>query len=175
MAIRVVPLPEKSYRLTGWEKIYLIEVLRGLATTGAHLLKNLLGVGNIQTYEYPEETKAIPEGYKAEHRLMLRPDGRIRCTACMLCATACPSACIEIEAAESPDPRIEKYPAVYSINQLRCVYCGLCVDACPCDAIRMDTQKVDKSGYTREDFILDIQYLQKNHPKGVSPYSIAIY
>jgi NADH-quinone oxidoreductase subunit I len=175
VAIRVVSLSEKSYQFSWWERFYLVEIVRGLATTGKHLLKNLLGIGAIQTYEYPEQIKAIPDEYKAEHRLMQRLDGKIRCTACMLCSTACPADCIEIEAAESDDPTIEKYPLVYTINQLRCVYCGLCVEACPCDAIRMDTKKVDKSGYTREDFIVNIDYLKNNHPNGLSPYSIAIY
>ena len=117
--------------------------------------------------------KPIPEGYRAEHRLMLRPDENIRCTACMLCATACPAECIEIVAGENPDPKIEKYPVVYNIDLLRCVFCGLCEEACPCDAIRMDTKKIDMAGYTREGFILDINYLMKNHPPGMSPYSIA--
>ncbi len=159
--------------LTLWERVYLPEVVRGLFTTIKHLLKHLVGIEKIGTFEYPDWAKPIPEGYRAEHRLMKRPDGSVRCTACMLCATACPAQCIEIVAAESPDPKIEKYPTTYNINLLRCVFCGLCVEACPCDAIRMDTKKVDMAGYTREGFILDINYLLNNHPKGVSPTSIA--
>jgi NADH-quinone oxidoreductase subunit I len=119
--------------------------------------------------------KPIPENYRAEHRLMQRPDGAPRCTACMLCATACPAHCIEIVATEHPDPRVEKYPAIYNINLLRCVYCSLCVEACPCDAIRMDTQKIESAGYTREHFIVDKEYLMNNHPEGKSPFSIALY
>jgi len=62
---------------------------------------------------------------------------------------------------------------IHNINLLRCVFCGLCVEACPCDAIRMDTQKIDMAGYTREGFVLDINYLLNNHPEGKSPFSIA--
>ncbi|MCE9626013.1 MAG: 4Fe-4S binding protein, partial [Deltaproteobacteria bacterium] len=87
----------------------------------------------------------------------------------------CPANCIEIVAAEHPDPRVEKYPAVYNINLLRCVYCSLCVEACPCDAIRMDTMKIEQAGYTREHFIVDKEYLLHNHPESKSPYSIALY
>lgn len=155
------------------ERLYLVSVLQGLWTTLSHLLKHLFGLEKMPTFEYPEQPKPIPEGYRAEHRLMKRPDGSVRCTACMLCATACPADCIEIVAAENPDPRIEKYPVVYTINLLRCVFCGLCVEACPCDAIRMDTKKIDMAGYTREEFILDINSLLKNHPEGMSPTSIA--
>ena len=159
---------------TFWEKAYLFEIVRGLATTIKHLLKHLFRLEKMMTYEYPEQPKPIPVDYRAEHRLMLRPDNAIRCTACMLCATACPAECIEIVAAENPDPKIEKYASTYNINLLRCVFCGLCVEACPCDAIRMDTQKIDMAGFTRKEFILDINYLTKNHPEGKSPYSIAL-
>lgn len=158
---------------TVWERIYLIEVVRGLLTTLTHLVKHLLGIGRIETFEYPDQGKPIPDDYRAEHRLMKRPDETVRCTACMLCATACPANCIEIVAGESPDPKIEKFPTVYNINLLRCVFCGLCVEACPCDAIRMDTKKIDMAGYTREEFILNINTLLENHPEGKSPISIA--
>jgi NADH-quinone oxidoreductase subunit I len=169
LKIKVIPRRPPTF----WERIYVIEVARGLFTTIKHLLKHMLGFEKIRTFEYPDQIKPIPEGYRSEHRLMQRDDGSVRCTACMLCATACPADCIEIVAAENPDPRIEKYPAVYNINLLRCVFCGLCVEACPCDAIRMDTKKIDMAGFTREEFILDKDYLLHNHPEGMSPFSIA--
>lgn len=158
-----------------WERIYLVEIAKGLSTTLSHLLKNLFGITRIQTYEYPEEPKPIPEGYRSEHRLMLREDETVRCTACMLCATACPAECIEIVAKENPDPNIEKQAEVFNIDMLRCVFCGMCVEACPCDAIRMDTKRMDMADFTRTDFIYDITRLAANHPNGMSPYSKAIY
>lgn len=169
LKIKVIPRRPRTF----WEQVYVFEIVRGLATTIKHLGKHLLGLEKMPTYEYPEQLKPVSEDYRAEHRLMKRPDGTVRCTACMLCATACPADCIEIVAAENPNPHVEKYPSVYSINLLRCVFCGLCVEACPCDAIRMDTKKIDMAGFTREEFILDINYLLENHPEGMSPTSIA--
>lgn len=162
-------------KMTFLEKIYIYEILRGLIITMRHLIKNILFPGKMMTYQYPDEIKPIPSTHRSEHRLMQRPDGSVRCTACMLCATACPSNCIHIEAAEGKTPEMEKYPTQYIINQLRCIYCGFCVEACPCDAIRMDTGKLVESRYRREDFFKDITYLKNNHPEGLSPVSEGIY
>ena len=151
--------------LTLAERLYLPEILNGVRVTTRHFLRNLtlhtlhlFGVAMDKrasvTTQYPEERKLYPEGYRGAHRLTVKPDGAVRCTACFLCATACPANCIFIEAGEHPDPHIEKFPLRYEIDTLRCIYCGFCVEACPCDAIRMDTYVHPRIwGYTRKDFI----------------------
>lgn len=164
----------KQKKLGFLQKIYIVEILKGMMITGRHLIKNILNPKRMGTFSYPEVKKPIDEGYRSEHRLMLRDNGSIRCTACMLCSTACPAECIHIEAEEGDTPQAEKFAQKYTIDMLRCIYCGFCVEACPCDAIRMDTQKPVPAYYDRADFIKDIDYLKNNHGDK-SPFSIARY
>jgi NADH-quinone oxidoreductase subunit I len=152
-------------RLTLAERLYLPQILGGLAVTVRHGVRNLAlhtlhlfglarGRRAAVTVQYPEERKVYSDGYRGAHRLTLKPDGSVRCTACFLCATACPAKCINIVAGEHPDPEVEKYPVRYEIDTLQCIYCGMCVEACPCDAIRMDTHVHPRIwGYVRTDFI----------------------
>ena len=160
-------------RLTLAERLYLPQVIGGVAVTTRHFLRNLalhtlhlFGVARDQraavTVQYPEERKTYTEGYRGAHRLTLKPDGSVRCTACFLCATACPAKCINIEAGEHPDPEVEKYPVRYEIDTLQCIYCGMCVEACPCDAIRMDSgTHPGVLGFSRKEFVETKEVLMK--------------
>jgi NADH-quinone oxidoreductase subunit I len=151
--------------LNFWERMYLPEIARGLTVTfyrfGRNLSLHLLHTVGLArnrraavTVQYPDEHKRYPDNFRGAHRLTLKEDGSVRCTACFLCATACPANCIFIEAGEHPDPAVEKFPLRYEIDTLRCIYCGMCVEACPCDAIRMDTYVHPRMwGYKRADFI----------------------
>lgn len=132
------------------ERIYLLEVARGIKITTARLVRNftlhvlhLFGlkkeVRASVSIQYPNERRPYPARYRGRHRLTLYPNGDVRCTACFLCATACPARCIYIEAQEHDNPQVEKFPRRYEIDTLLCIYCGYCVEACPVDAIRMDT------------------------------------
>ncbi|WKZ57534.1 MAG: NADH-quinone oxidoreductase subunit I [Bdellovibrionota bacterium] len=133
-----------------FERIYVIEVAKGTLITFTRLVRNLLlhvlhevgirrHVPAAATIQYPDERRVYPARFRGRHRLTLKPNGDIKCTACFLCATACPARCIYIEAAEHEDPKVEKFPRRYEIDTLLCIYCGYCVEACPVDAIRMDT------------------------------------
>ena len=128
--------------MTLMERAYVSEkILRGLAVTNFHFMRNLaVNIGHLfglakdrranETSQYPEQRKHYPDHFRGSHRLTLRADSSVRCTACFLCATACPAQCIYIEAGESPNPHIEKYPLRYenrhaAMHLLRAVRRGL--------------------------------------------------
>jgi NADH-quinone oxidoreductase subunit I len=148
--LRVVR-PEKSLAT----RVYVLEVLRGLGVTMRHVIANLLHQERMPTLQYPELRRTLPPRFRGRHRLLKKADGTPRCVACMMCPTACPADCIHIEAAESPDPRVEKIPLRFEIDLMRCIFCGYCVEACPKDAIRMDTGIfTDLAATRREDFVV---------------------
>lgn len=131
-----------------WERLYIVEAVKGIVITFSRLVRNfalfVVGYEKKMTgvpavIQYPDERKEYPERFRGRHRLTLKPNGDVKCTACFLCATACPAKCIHIEAAEHSDKDVEKFPHRYEIDTLLCIYCGYCVEACPVDAIRMDT------------------------------------
>ncbi len=149
---------------------YFYEILKGSWITCRHFVVNMwfhtlwfLGIKTKRrgavTIQYPEEKKEIAHRHRSLHRLMTREDGQPRCVACMLCMTVCPSECIYIEAAEDPDPEIQKYPKTFLIDLSRCCFCGFCVEACPEDALRMDTGKIELATLNREDLIYDLNRL----------------
>lgn len=91
------------------------------------------------TEDYPDAPVNFQERYRGVHVLQRDESGLEKCVACFLCAAACPSDCIYIEAAENTETsRIsggERYAKVYNIDYNRCIFCGYCVEACPTDAI----------------------------------------
>jgi NADH-quinone oxidoreductase subunit I len=133
---------------------YLMLFVQGLTTTLRHLFSRK------KTVQSPEERHEIPDAiiYRGVHRLNRDEQGRVKCVACFLCATACPAHCIDIVAAESPWPDREKYPQSFTIDELRCIYCGMCEEACPVDAIEL-TSLYDLSGKSREEMIFDKEKL----------------
>lgn len=135
-------------------KMYLPLFVQGLATTFKHLKSPKV------TVSFPEERPDIgnPLIYRGVHRLNRDDEGRVKCVACFLCATACPAHCIDIVAAESPWPDREKYPESFTIDELRCIFCGMCEEACPVDAVEL-TSLFDLTGRSREEMIFDKEKL----------------
>ena len=169
--------------LNFWERIYIIEALRGVWITASHFFRNisihiahrfgfLKNVPGAVTIQYPEEKRPTSPRLRTRHRLTQREDGSPRCVACMLCETVCPAKCIYIIGAEHPDPNIEKYPVRFDIDLGMCVYCGYCVEVCPEDAIRMDTQMHEIAAYSRDEMYLDMnELLNPGSRKKAEPYA----
>ncbi len=160
----------KRKELNFLDRTYLPAVALGIWITSKHFFKNLsllvlhrLGLfRNVQglvTFQYPDQQRPLSARARTRHRLTQRQDGSPRCVACMMCETVCPARCINIVAAEHPDPNIEKYPASFDLDLGKCVYCGFCVEVCPEDAIRMDTKILDIAALSRKDMQLDLQEL----------------
>ena len=137
------------------ERMYLPAIAQGLATTVRHIFKP-----QVKTEMYPEAEPDLPPNYRGVHRLNRDEEGRVRCVACYMCATACPAHCIDIVAAPAPADwkDREKYPETFVIDELRCIYCGMCEEACPVDAIELTTL-YDLTGLSREEMIFDKEKL----------------
>ena len=133
------------------EKLYLPAILKGMFITFSHIFKKN------PTISYPEQKRPFSPVFRGLHVLNRDEEGRERCTACGLCAVACPAEAITMEAAErlpgeEHKYREEKYAARYEINMLRCIFCGLCEEACPKDAIYL-SETFAPANFTRKGFI----------------------
>ena len=138
-------------KMTFLEKIYLPAIAKGMFITLKHFFRKKA------TISYPEQKREFSEIYRGQHVLKRDELGRERCTACGLCAVACPAEAITMIAAEREPGeenlyREEKYASTYEINMLRCIFCGDCEEACPKEAIFL-TDRIVASQYEREPFI----------------------
>ena len=101
-----------SREMTWMERLYFPAILNGLRITMRHFFKK-----NV-TVRYPEVERPFSPVYRGRHVLKRDDEGRERCTACGLCAVACPAEAITMVAAERKPGeeklyREEKYAASY--------------------------------------------------------------
>ena len=137
--------------MTFAERLYLPAILNGMSITFKHMFKKEA------TVRYPDQKREMAPIYRGQHVLKRDEAGAERCTACGLCAVACPAEAITMDAAERNKGeehlyREEKYAATYEIDMLRCIFCGLCEEACPKEAIFL-TDRIVSTEFERDNFI----------------------
>ena len=92
------------------------------------------------TQQFPQERWVLPERFRG----FVHNDVS-RCTACMLCAKACPVDCIYIEMEGKGKDRLMSR---YAIDYNKCIWCSLCTEQCPTNCITM-SHDYDHAVYTR--------------------------
>ncbi|MFN8523392.1 MAG: NADH-quinone oxidoreductase subunit NuoI [Chloroflexota bacterium] len=127
-----------------------VALAKGFWTTLKHVVKPPI------TVRYPEQKRTPATKFRGRHRLYRHSDGLERCIGCSLCAAACPSQAIYVQAAENdpskPVSPGERFAQTYEINLIRCIFCGFCEEACPVDAIKLGPE-YELADYQRADFV----------------------
>lgn len=135
---------KKKYSLK--DRIYLIEIIKGLIITMEHFISNFVasfkkGPHTVPTtWQYPEDRREISPIFRGEHMLLLDEEGREKCIGCGMCAKICPAQCIKVKMAKVKEGEETKYAgktygASFNIDLLRCIFCGFCEEVCPKGAI----------------------------------------
>ena len=131
-----------------------VDILRGMSVTGTYFVVDKV------TVEYPKEKLQTYPRFRGVHALLTDPDtSEVKCVACMLCATICPSHCIQIVGEETPGERSR--PASFDLDLSRCIFCGLCEEVCPVVAIVM-TRHYELATFDKRDFALTKEKLVAN-------------
>jgi NADH-quinone oxidoreductase subunit I len=127
----------------------------------------------------PMKGAVFQERFRGLHVLQRDENGLEKCVACFLCAAACPSNCIYIEAAENTEENrisgAERYAKVYNIDYNRCIFCGYCVEACPTDAIthghgfELATYNASNLVYRKEQLLASWPPVRASEEAAVNP------
>ncbi len=136
------------------------QILRGMGVTLKYLFRKPV------TNQFPDEPVKVYPRFRGRHVLKRHDNGLEKCIGCSLCAAACPTQCIRVEAAENTEENRrspgERYAAVYEINMLRCIFCGYCAEACPTGAIVLE-HDFALAEYDRWDAIYTQERLLEPH------------
>jgi NADH-quinone oxidoreductase subunit I len=131
----------------------IFPLIKGLGVTLKHFLSKPL------TLQYPEEKRPVYPRFRGRPQLQELEDGNIKCVACTLCKTVCPSNAITvITPAEGPGG--EKYPSEFVIDMTRCIFCGFCEEACPKAAIALN-HEYELAQYDKGVLIYNMEKLRQ--------------
>ena len=128
-------------------------LLKGLAKTFEQCFRKPI------TIQYPEQKREVSKRFRGHPYLLRDENGRLKCVACCLCATVCPSGAITIEPGSAG--MHEKYPKQFVIDLARCIFCGFCEGACPKGAIRLN-RKYELAQYDRQQLVYDRERLAES-------------
>ena len=152
----------------------IIRDIAGIAKGMSVTLREMFAPTVVENYPDgpgPMRGAVFQERFRGLHVLQRDENGLEKCVACFLCAAACPSNCIYIEAAENTaENRIsgaERYAKIYNIDYNRCIFCGYCVEACPCDAITHG-HDFEISAYDTNGLVFRKEQLLESMPVPVS-------
>ncbi|HTO93303.1 MAG TPA: NADH-quinone oxidoreductase subunit NuoB, partial [Bacteroidota bacterium] len=98
--------------------------------------------GKMATIAYPATVAEPPDGFRGKPEIDFE-----RCTACDVCAAACPTGAIDVRIEGSRGSQ-----RTVAIDYGDCIFCGECEAACP-DAIHL-TKEFALAARTRDDLVL---------------------
>jgi NADH-quinone oxidoreductase subunit I len=128
-------------------------LLIGMRITGKHLGRHAI------TVQYPEEKWTMPERSRGIVVLLSdKETGELNCTACLLCARACPTGAITIDAPR--DEAKKRHLKDFTIDFGLCCFCGLCEETCAFSAIKM-AAKYEFSTVSKDDLVWHTDKLQE--------------
>ena len=110
------------------------------------------------TLRYPKKKQPMNPRFFGLMRLVSDENGKLKCTACGICARNCPVHAIEIKKAKNEEGKF--YPEEYNVKIQQCMFCGICVEVCPFDALHVGNY-YELASFSREGMIYNIDDLSK--------------